>query len=154
MILGLAAAMVVTLSCPVPAGGLRPPVTGQVVERFLAPACERCSGRRGIVVHVRSGSAVRATATGPFTFAGQVGGVLWAVQQVAPGVRVTYGRLASLADGLDEGRTLVAGDMVGTAGDQVYLGLRLGETPRDPLRCWVRTLRLVAVDVGRPARPR
>jgi murein DD-endopeptidase MepM/ murein hydrolase activator NlpD len=130
------------------------PVRGTVVERFVAPACERCAGRRGIVVRVARPSPVLATATGEVTFAGHVGGALWVVQQVASGVRVTYGRLSAIAEGVETGVQVPAGGVLGEAEERVYLGIRVGEAPRNPLRCWARSARLVAANVGRPTAPR
>lgn len=140
--------------CPFPLRDTALPVSGRVVERFVAPSCERCPGRRGVTVETGEGSPVRATTIGTVTFAGQVGGVLWVVQEVAPGVRVTYGRLARIADGVETGVGLVAGQTLGVAHNRVYLGVRVGEAPRDPLRCWVRSPRLVMPNVGRSGRPR
>lgn len=148
------AAVSIAVACPFPVNGSVFPVNGRVVERFVAPTCERCAGRRGITVAVGGTSAVRATTDGVVTFAGQVGRALWVVQEVAPGVRVTYGRLALVADGVTAGARLATGQVLGTAEKSVYLGVRVGETPRDPLRCWARRPRLVGVNVGRSGRPR
>lgn len=142
------------VSCPFPPRDVVLPVSGRVLERFVAPRCERCAGRRGMTVATEQGSPVRATTSGEVTFAGQVGGSLWVVQEVAPGVRVTYGRLAAIATGVDTGEPLVTGQVLGTAHSRVYLGVRVGETPHDPSRCWGRRPRLVEPNVGRSARPR
>lgn len=154
MLAGLVIAALATGSCPVPSQTLTVPVRGTVVERFVAPACERCAGRRGIVVQVAGSSPVLATAGGEVTFAGQVGGALWVVQQVAPGIRVTYGRLAAIAEGIETGVRVSVGATLGAARDRVYLGLRVGEAPRNPLRCWARAARLVAANVGPHRAPR
>ncbi len=142
---------VVATLCPFPVHGVVAPVTGRVVERYVEPACDRCAGRRGVTVTTERDAVVRATRAGLVTFAGPVGGVLWVVQEVAPGVRVTYGRLASVAGGVATGVEVSAGRPLGTAAEQVYLGVRVGETPRDPSRCWVRRPRLVEANVGRSA---
>ena len=140
---------VVATLCPFPVHGVVAPVTGRVVERYVEPACDRCAGRRGVTVATEPNAVVRTTRAGLVTFAGPVGGVLWVVQEVAPGVRVTYGRLASIAGGVAAGVAIAAGRPLGTAAEQVYLGVRVGETPWDPLRCWARRPRLVGVNVGR-----
>lgn len=124
------------------------------MQRFIAPSCLRCAGTRGLTVATRPGSMVRATLAGEITFAGQVGGVLWVVQQVAPGVRVTYGRLETVAGGIVIGTRIARGTPVGVADTSIYLGVRVGETPADPTRCWTRRIRLVPPDVGRSGRPR
>lgn len=144
----------VGISCPFPVADTVTPVAGVVTRDFVEPSCTRCAGRRGITVSTRVGSAVRATRHGRITFAGQVGGALWVVQEVAPGVRVTYGRLAEITSGVETGTEATRGSPVGVAGPAVYLGVRVGETPRNPLRCWTRSPRLVATDVGGSRRPR
>lgn len=155
MIAGLVGVVSVAATlCPFPTQGVVAPVSGRVVERYVEPTCDRCAGRRGVTVAVGSDVAVRATSGGRITFAGPVGGALWVVQEVAPGVRVTYGRLSSIADGVVTGVHLVAGRPLGTADERVYLGVRVGDTPRDPSRCWVRRPRLVEPNVGRSVRRR
>lgn len=109
------------------------PVAGPVLEGFRPPACQRCSGRRGVVIGSRPGDIVRAVRSGPVTFSGQVGGRLYVVQTVAPGVRVTYGWLASVSDH-DVGDEVTAGQVVGTAAERTYLGVRLGQVYVEPLR--------------------
>ncbi|MGA0862651.1 MAG: peptidoglycan DD-metalloendopeptidase family protein [Ilumatobacteraceae bacterium] len=154
MLTGLVTVALASASCPVSPQTLTVPVRGTVIERFLAPACERCAGRRGIVVRVARPSPVLATATGEVTFAGQVGGALWVVQQVAPGVRVTYGRLSAIAERIETGVQVPAGGALGEAQERVYLGVRVGNVPRNPLGCWARRVRLAAANVGRRAAPR
>ena len=145
---------IIATLCPFPTQGVVAPVTGRIVERYVEPSCDRCAGRRGVTVAVADGAVVRATGAGRVSFAGPVGGALWVVQEVAPGVRVTYGRLATIADGLSTGADLEAGRPLGTAHERVYLGVRVGETPRDPLLCWARRPRLVEPNVGRSVRRR
>lgn len=131
------------MSCPFPRSETVTPVTGEVVGRFVAPSCVRCAGRRGIMVATSAGDMVRSTRKGAVTFAGAVGGVLWVVQEVAPDVRVSYGRLAGLAPGVRAGVTVPAGAAVGVAASRTHLGVRVGGRYRDPLRCWAGRARLV-----------
>ena len=132
-----------TAACPFDGRAATPPVRGRVVARFAAPVCERCAGRRGMLVETEPGAAVVATSSGPVTFAGQVGGALWVVQEVAPGVRVTYGRLAVVAAGATTGVRLRSGEGLGTSSGRVHLGVRVGSRYVDPAPCWRGTPRLV-----------
>ena len=141
-------ALVVTASCVFPVAGSVVPVRGEVTARFVAPACERCAGRRGITVQTAPGADVVATRTGRITFAGPVAGTAWVVQEVAPGVRVTYGRLDSIEPGLTEGDSVRAGVRVGTSTGSVHLGVRRGDRYVDPLRCWAGRARLVPAPRG------
>jgi murein DD-endopeptidase MepM/ murein hydrolase activator NlpD len=109
------------------------PVPGPLLEGFRAPACQRCAGRRGVVIGSRPGDVVRAVRSGPLTFVGQVGGLLYVVQNISPGVRVTYGWLASTTSSV-AGDQISAGHVVGTASKRTYLGVRIGQTPVEPLR--------------------
>ena len=138
---GVLAALV--LSCPLPRSSSVVPVAGEVVGRFVAPSCERCAGRRGILVATVAGTTVHATRGGIITFAGAVGGVLWVVQQVAPDVRISYGRLAAIAPGVRAGGEVPTGAPVGVAAGRTHLGLRVGSVYRDPIGCWVGRARLV-----------
>ena len=131
------------MSCPLPRPGTVVPVAGEVVGRFVAPSCERCAGRRGILVATAAGAPVRATRAGAVIFAGAVGGVLWVVQRVSPEVRVNYGRLAAVAPGVQAGVTVPAGAAVGVAAGRTHLGLRVGGAYRDPIGCWTGRARLV-----------
>lgn len=141
-------AFVLAASCAFPVTDSTVPVRGIVTARFVAPECERCSGRRGITVQTVPDAAVLATRTGRVTFAGQVAGTNWVVQEVAPGVRVTYGRLASIEPGIAEGDTVTAGERLGTSSGTVHLGVRRGAAYVDPLRCWTGKSRLVPVPRG------
>lgn len=109
------------------------PVSGPVLEGFRAPACQRCPGRRGVVIGSHPGAHVRAVRSGSVTFSGQVGGRLYVVQNIAPGVRVTYGWLASVSDH-NVGDEVMAGEVVGTAAERTYLGVRVGQVYVEPLR--------------------
>ena len=117
------------------------PVDGPVVQRFVAPACQRCSGHRGVTIASSAGVSVRAVLPGVITFAGEVAGNIYVVQQVAPGVKVTYGWLG-LTEGLAQGDMVNQGQVLGTAGARTYLGVRVGSRYVEPLRAlglgWAR----------------
>ncbi len=109
------------------------PVPGPLLEGFRAPACQRCAGRRGVVIGSRPGDIVRAVRSGQITFVGQVGGLVYVVQNISPGVRVTYGWLASTSRS-EVGDQILAGHPLGIAGERTYLGVRVGQTYVEPLR--------------------
>lgn len=108
------------------------PVPGPVLEGFRPPACERCAGRRGVVIGSQPGAVVRAVRSGSITYVGQVGGRLYVVQSISPGVRVTYGWLAAVGD-IAEGDEVSGGQALGRAAERTYLGVRLGQTYIEPL---------------------
>lgn len=118
-------AMLLAVTPPVP------PVRGTVVATFRPPACERCAGHRGITMATESGGDVRAVRAGVITYAGEVAGLVYVVQEIRPGVRVTYGWLAGSA--VTKGEVLEAGTIVGSTGERTYLGVRIGEAYVDPL---------------------
>ena len=119
-------AMVMAVVPPVP------PVHGTVVMAFRPPACERCAGHRGVTVATKPGSEVRAVRQGLITFAGKVALLTYIVQEIEPGVRVTYGWLADTA--ASAGDIVEAGSVIGHTAEQTYIGVRVGEIYVDPLR--------------------
>lgn len=108
------------------------PVRGAVVATFRPPACDRCAGHRGITVATEPGAEVRAVRRGPITFAGEVASLTYIVQEIEPGVRLTYGWLADA--GVLEGDVAEAGAVIGHTKTRTYLGVRLGEVYVDPMR--------------------
>ncbi len=108
------------------------PVHGTVVVSFRPPVCERCAGHRGVTVATEAGSEVWATRRGVITFAGEVASLTYIVQEIEPGVRVTYGWLADTV--VSEGDIVEAGAVIGHTAARTYLGVRVGEIYVDPLR--------------------
>ena len=108
------------------------PVRGTVVSSFRPPACERCAGHRGVTVATVAGSEVWAMRRGLITFAGEVASLTYIVQEIEPGVRVTYGWLADIS--VREGDIVEAGAVIGRTKARTYLGVRVGEVYVDPLR--------------------
>lgn len=125
MIAAFVCALLFAIPVPVP------PVHGTVVATFRPPACERCAGHRGITVATERGSHVRSVRAGIVTFSGKVAGLVYVVQEIRPGVRVTYGWLAG--SDVTKGEMLEAGTIVGSTGDRTYLGVRIGGAYVDPL---------------------
>ena len=108
------------------------PVSGTVIDGFRAPACQRCAGHRGITVATTIGSPVRAVTAGVIVFVGQVARVLYVVEDIGRGARVTYGRLDSSS--IVAGSSVVAGDTIGVSSDELYLGVRVRGSYVNPLQ--------------------
>lgn len=109
------------------------PISGAVIQRFVAPVCLRCSGHRGVTIASTPGQSVRAVMPGTITFVGQVAGRNYVVELIAPGVKVTYGWLDSVGE-MAEGDEVAQGQAVGVAGLRTYLGVRRGTQYVEPLR--------------------
>jgi hypothetical protein len=138
-----------------PPGCYPPPVDAPVAVPYRAPACRYCAGHRGIDFATAPGAAVRALAEGVVSFAGSVAGTSYVVVDQRDGRRATYGRVERVA--VRVGDPVRAGDRMGSAAGQVYIGLRVGDDYIDPtpligrLR---RAARLVPLDgSGRPPAP-
>lgn len=124
------------------------PVRGVVVQRFVAPRCERCAGHRGVTVRTTPGDSVVAVRGGTITFAGQVATKFFVVERISPGVRVTYGWLASIRSGVNVGTPVAAGEVLGTVGESTYLGVRVGVSYVEPL-AYLGLWRVRLVGAGR-----
>jgi murein DD-endopeptidase MepM/ murein hydrolase activator NlpD len=109
------------------------PVSGPIIQHFVAPSCERCSGHRGITIATRTGQPVLAVLPGTISYVGEVAGLTYVVQVVRPGVKVTYGWLTPQGS-LAEGDEIVAGALVGWSGERTYLGVRVEGQYVEPLR--------------------
>lgn len=128
------------------------PVTGPVVQRFVAPACQRCSGHRGVTIASSVGQPVRAVLPGSITFLGEVAGNTYVVELIAADVKVTYGWLQLTGD-IAEGDVVEQGHVVGIARGRTYLGVRVGPRYIEPLRFlglgWARLKGPGGIVVGR-----
>lgn len=139
-------------------GCLFPPVAATIAERFVAPECEWCRGRRGVTFADAAGTTVRAAAAGVVTFSGIVVGTPYLVIETSSGSKLTYG---SMYSPLKPGDTVTRGNTVGVSGGGMYFGVREpggGATgssglvyvdPEPLLGRLVGPVRLVPVD-GRP----
>ncbi len=107
------------------------PVRGPVVRHFDPPSCERCAGHRGVTVATEPGDVVVAATDGTVRFSGEVGGRTYVVQQVSPGVLVTYGGISAP---VAQETILEKGGRVGTATESTYLSVRVSGEHREPLR--------------------
>ena len=74
------------------------------------------------------------------SFAGEVAGVRYVVVDTGV-VRVTHGRLQSVDVG--KGDVVRVGDLLGVAGEMLYVGVRRGDHAVDPQTCGMRRTRLV-----------
>lgn len=125
------------------------PVVGPVIAEFKAPACEWCAGRRGIVFDSVPGEEVRAVADGHVFFAGTVNKVRYVTLLTGDGWKITYGRLSQGSVTWIQGDWVRAGEVVGVAGDELFLSLRRGsgrnQHAYDPALMFRRRARLVPV---------
>ena len=110
------------------------PVDGEIIRRFEAPACPYCAGHRGVTVSTTVGADIVAIADGVVTFAGEVGGLFYVVQRIAPDVRVTYGWVSASGDSVIEGQLMERGTSIAVASESMYLGVRVGDQYVEPLR--------------------
>jgi hypothetical protein len=143
----------VTVALVLAAGCWIPPVIAPVEEPFRAPPCPYCAGNRGIEYATRPGQPVVAADAGVVTFAGLVAGTRYVVVEHTDGLRVTYGRLATI--GVAQGAGVVRGGAIGSATEQLFVCVRRGDEYLDPqpfLGRWRRRARLVPID-GTPPRP-
>jgi len=122
-------AVLLAVSQPVPPVA---PVRGTVVDGFRAPACQRCVGHRGVTIATTTGTPVRAVTAGVIVFVGQVARVLYVVQDIGRGARVTYGRLSS--SNVVAGSTVADGETIGVSSGQFYLGVRVHGLYVNPLQ--------------------
>lgn len=122
-------AVLLAVSPPVPPVA---PVPGTVIDGFRAPACLRCAGHRGVTIATTTGMPVRAATAGVIVFVGQVARVLYVVEDIGRGARVTYGRLGS--SGIVAGSVVAAGETIGVSSDQLYLGVRVRGSYVNPLQ--------------------
>ncbi len=109
-----------------------PPVHGTVIDGFRAPACQRCVGHRGVTIATSALSPVRAVTAGKIVFVGRVANVLYVVEDIGGGAKITYGQMTQSEAVL--GAEVKAGDPLGVSGQQLYLGVRLRGQYVNPLR--------------------
>lgn len=130
----------------------RPPVTGPIIDPFRPPPHTGAAGNRGVDYQTTPGGPVDAAADGEVVFAGPVGGTLHVVVLHADGVRTSYSFLQSIA--VHRGDRVTQGQAVGTSGDSLHFGARVGDTYVDPTRLFATgppQVHLVPDDERRPA---
>ena len=122
-------AVLIAVSQPIPPVA---PVRGIVTDGFRAPACQRCAGHRGVTIATTTGTPVRAVTDGVIVFVGQVAHVLYVVEDIGRGARVTYGRLGSSSVSAES--AVAAGQVIGVSSHQLYLGVRVHGAYVNPLQ--------------------
>jgi len=115
---------------PAPAVAHLPPVDAPIADPFRAPAGPYGAGNRGLEYATSPGDLVRASAPGTVVFAGPVAGSLHVTIRHADGVRTSYSFLQAV--GTAVGATVAAGDPIGTAGERLHFGARVGDAYFDP----------------------
>ena len=157
--------------CPLDRQRLVAPVRGQVRQPFSMNRCRGCTTSRGLTIEVAPGMKIRATADGEVVFSGDVADRWWVVQDLmvatdsgndlagggdARKISVTYGGFAEPPRSMVAGAVLRRGEVIGVAGDRVYIGIRVDGRYVDPFPCWGgRRARLQPADhVGRAGPPR
>ena len=110
-----------------------------VQDQFRAPLCIWCSGNRGIEYRTQPGTVVSAAASGVVVFAGVVAGTNYVVIktfrtiETQSNLLVTYGRMRLIA--VTSGTVITAGQSIGTAGESLYIGVRIDGQYTDPQQC-------------------
>ena len=130
----------------------RPPVDGPIVDSWRPPTERWSAGNRGVDYAPGAGTPVWAGADGEVVFAGQVGGDLHVVVLHPDGIRTSYSFLQSIA--VHRGDRVRQGDKVGTSGDGLHFGARVGDDYIDPRTLFddgLPEVFLVPDEVRRPA---
>ena len=128
----------------------RPPVAGEIVDRFRAPACPFCAGNRGLEFGLSDPTAnehIRSVEAGVVTFSGRVADTYYVVIEHSNQWKITYGRLRAVM--VEQGQRVARGGRLGSARGEFYFGLRVGGVYRNPepfLGVRVGRPRLVPVD--------
>jgi triacylglycerol esterase/lipase EstA (alpha/beta hydrolase family) len=137
LLAGLAATVALSAGVAPPAGAQQvgsvvhlPPVAAPVTDAFRAPPHPFGAGNRGIEYDTTPGAAVTASADGRVVFAGPVAGSLHVTVLHADGVRTSYSFLDEVRVAV--GQQVRQGDPVGTAGERLHFGARLGDAYFDP----------------------
>jgi murein DD-endopeptidase MepM/ murein hydrolase activator NlpD len=134
----LAAFVALLLVAPAAAGAARaeasvsyrPPVDAPIVDPFRPPPKAWQAGNRGVEYATGAGVPVAAAADGEVVFSGPVAGRLHVVLLHADGVRTSYSFLQSVA--VHRGDRVRQGQPVGTSGDTLHFGARVGDAYVDP----------------------
>ncbi|HMR95372.1 MAG TPA: M23 family metallopeptidase [Microthrixaceae bacterium] len=116
---------------PVPGpGGYRPPVDGDVVDPFRAPINPYGPGNRGLEYATDEGAPARSIGDGVVVFAGPVARRGVVTVEHPDGLRSSLTGLATI--GVARGERVNVGDVLGTTGLRLHLGVRRGDEYIDP----------------------
>jgi murein DD-endopeptidase MepM/ murein hydrolase activator NlpD len=138
----------------VAAAPYRPPVDAPVVDGFRLPDGQYGPGNRGLEYATSPGQPVRAIGDGLVVWAGEVAGNLAVTVLHPDGLRSSYSYLAEAR--VKVGARVERGQVIGTAGERLQLGVRAGGTYLDPATLFTSlSVHLVPLDDGSPpsARP-
>jgi murein DD-endopeptidase MepM/ murein hydrolase activator NlpD len=128
------------------------PVDAAVIEPFTAVDQPYAAGNRGLDYGVSPGTVVRAAGAGRVVFAGPVAGRNFVTVAHPDGIRTSYSYLATIE--VRVGRSVHAGDRLGTTTAEFQLGMRRGSRYIDPApllgRAMVRHSRLTVPIDSRP----
>jgi len=127
-----------------------PPVEGEVIDPFRPPAHVGAPGNRGLEYETTRGSEVRAAKDGQVSFAGAVGGTLHVTVAHLDGLRTSYSFLAGIS--VRKGQFVSKGQVLGTSGESLHFGARMGDSYVDPALLFgrgARRARLVSAGVVR-----
>jgi murein DD-endopeptidase MepM/ murein hydrolase activator NlpD len=130
----------------------RPPVDAPVVDGFRLPAGQYGPGNRGLEYATSPGQPVRAIGPGLVVWAGNVAGNLAVTVLHPDGLRSSYSYLAEAL--VKVGARVSTGTRIGTAGERLQLGVRVGGTYLDPATLFTSlSVHLVPLDDGSPPTP-
>lgn len=90
------------------------PVSGPIVEPFVAPACPYCAGNRAIEFSTTIDEVIRAPVGGIVHFAGPVGGRVYLTVLTGTDL-VTVGGIEAFEPSVVRGRLIRQGQVVGVA---------------------------------------
>lgn len=108
------ALLVSSLVSPLVSLCLIAPVSGPIVEPFVAPACPYCAGNRAIEFATRTDEIIRVPVDGIVHFAGAVAGRRYLTVRTDIDL-ITVGGIGEFEPGVDRGRRVRQGQLVATA---------------------------------------
>ena len=129
----------------------RPPVDVAPSQGFRLGPNPYGAGNRGLDYATAPGTPVRAIGRGVVVFAGQVAGQLYVTVLHPDGLRSSYSYLRTIS--VRAGVTVGRGDVIGTSGAHLQLGVRRGTTYIDPAPLLGRSGRAHLVLGTAPGRP-
>ena len=152
LVLALLGAALVASAEPARADGYRPPVDAPVVDGFRLPDGQYGPGNRGLEYATTPGTPVRAIGPGLVVWAGTVAGNLAVTVLHPDGLRSSYSYLAEAL--VKVGARVSTGTRIGTAGERLQLGVRVGGAYLDPATLFTTLgVHLVPLDDGPPPTP-
>ncbi|MFN7150799.1 MAG: murein hydrolase activator EnvC family protein [Microthrixaceae bacterium] len=123
-----------------------PPVDAPVADPFRLPLGHYGPGNRGLEYHTAPGTPVRAIGDGRVAFAGSVAGRLVVSIDHPDGLRSSSVGLAVVS--VRVGQQVSAGEVVGSAGPTLHLGVRRDGRYLDPATLFARRGPARLVPVG------